>query len=232
MKISYERHAQILLGAFALLFLLLGLSPRYRQDWVLENSILVPGFLVLFWGWRHRLFSPTSHTLIFVFLCLHEIGTHYTYSEVPYDDWFQALTGHRLNDLLGWQRNHYDRLLHFLYGLLCAYPFREILVRVARVRGFWSYFLPLDVMLSTSAFYELIEWSAAMAFGGDLGDAYVGMQGDVWDAQKDMALAGAGGLLAMIVTVILNKRSQKDFASDWSQSLEVTDLGSLKSRAK
>ena len=232
MKISYERHAFLLLGAFAVLFLVLGVSPRYRQDWLLENAILIPGFLVLMWGWRYRLFSPVSHTLIFVFLCLHEIGTHYTYSEVPYDNWAQALTGHRLNDLLGWQRNHYDRLLHFLYGLLCAYPFREILVRVARVRGFWSYFLPLDVMLSTSAFYELIEWSAAMAFGGDLGDAYVGTQGDVWDAQKDMALAGAGGVLAMIVTVILNKRSQKDFASDWSQSLEVTDLGSQKSRAK
>jgi len=223
MKISYERHAQILLGAFAVLFLVLGVSPRYRQDWILENAILIPGFLVLIWGWRHRMFSAVSHTLIFVFLCLHEIGTHYTYSEVPYDDWFQALTGHRLNDLLGWQRNHYDRLLHFLYGLLCAYPFREILVRVARVRGFWSYCLPLDVMLSTSALYELIEWSAASVFGGDLGDAYVGTQGDSWDARKDMALAGAGALITMLIALLLNMRNQKNFASEWSQSLRVDE---------
>ena len=223
MKISYERHAQILLGAFAVLFLVLGVSPRYRQDWVLENAILIPGFMVLIWGWRHRIFSPVSHTLVFVFLCLHEIGTHYTYSEVPYDEWFLALTGHRLNDLLGWQRNHYDRVLHFLYGLLCAYPFRELLVRVARVRGFWSYFLPLDVMLSTSALYELIEWSAASVFGGDLGDAYVGTQGDSWDAQKDMALAGAGALVAMLIALFLNRRAEKNFASEWSQSLRIDE---------
>ncbi len=223
MKISYERHAQILVSAFTVLFLVLGVSPRYRQDWLLENAILIPVFLVLTWGWRHRLFSSVSHALIFVFLCLHEIGTHYTYSEFPYDDWFQTLTGHRLNDLLGWQRNHFDRLLHFLYGLLCACPFREILVRGAPVRGFWSYLLPLEVLLSTSAFYEPIEWIAAVVFGGELGDAYVAAQGDPWDAQKDMALAGAGGLLAIVINLMINKRSQRNFAHEWSNSLSVEE---------
>src|SRR3546814_10221489 len=120
------------------------------------------------------------------------VGAHYTYSNVPYDDWWRALTGHSLNEALGWKRNQFDRLVHFSYGLLFAYPIREIFLRVVEVRGFWGYLLPLDVALSTSALYELIEWGAAAPFGGELGAAYLGMQGDIWDAQKDMALAATG----------------------------------------
>ena len=116
---------------------------------------------------------------------------------------------------------HLKILLHFLYGLLVAYPFREIFMRVARVRGFWAYFLPLDIMLSTSGLFELIEWAAAAVFGGELGDAYVGTQGDIWDAQKDMALATLGALIAMIITALVNGRYQRDFAREWSESLEV-----------
>ncbi len=223
MKLTYEVHTRLLLGVFIVIWAALAWAPRYRQDWMLENVMLVPSFAVLVWGWRHRLFSRLSHSLIFVFLSLHEIGAHYTYTEVPYNEWFQSLTGHRLNDLLGWQRNNYDRLLHFLYGLLCAYPFREIFLRVARVRGFWSYFLPLDVMLSSSGFFELVEWAAAVVFGGDLAEAYVGMQGDVWDAQKDMALASCGALIAVIVTAVVNRRFQRDFAREWSESLQVRE---------
>ena len=100
---------------------------------------------------------------------------------------------------MGWERNQYDRLVHFSYGLLLAVPIREFLVRMIDLRGFWSYFLPLDVALSTSALYELIEWGTAEFFGGDLGMNYLGTQGDVWDAQKDMALAALGALVAMLV---------------------------------
>lgn len=221
MKLSYEKYGYTLLGVFIIYWLALAISPSFRQDWVLENVLLVPVFSLLIWGWRRRLFSRTSLTLIFIFLCLHEIGAHYTYSEVPYDAWWKALTGQTFNDLMGWQRNHFDRLLHFLYGLLIAYPSREIFLRVARVRGFWAYFLPLDIMLSTSALFELIEWAAAVVFGGELGAAYVGIQGDIWDAQKDMALAGLGALIAMLVTAVINKRYQRDFAREWSRSLEV-----------
>lgn len=221
MKISYQNHTRLLLAVFVVYWVVLAIKPVDRHDWMLENALLLPVSLLLFWGWRHRLFSRLSHTLIFVFMCLHEIGAHYTYSLVPYDEWWKALTGGTFNDLMGWQRNHFDRLLHFLYGLLVAYPFREVFVRVARVRGFWSYFLPFDIMLSTSALFEMIEWAAAVVFGGDLGEAYLGTQGDVWDAQKDMALAALGALLAMIVTAIINGRYQRDFAREWSESLEV-----------
>jgi putative membrane protein len=107
---------------------------------------------------------------------------------------------------MGWHRNYYDRLVHFCYGLLLAYPVREVFVRVTGMGGFLSYFLPLDLTMSTSMLYELIEWGAAVMFGGDLGAAFLGTQGDVWDAQQDMALASLGALIAVTIAAILHSR--------------------------
>ena len=108
-----------------------------------------------------------------------------------------------------------------VYGLLLAYPIREVFIRIANVKGFWSYFLPLDLTMSTSMIYELVEWGAAEAFGGELGQAYLGTQGDVWDAHKDMALASLGALIAMLVVAAINLRLQRDFAQEWNESLRV-----------
>jgi putative membrane protein len=154
-------------------------------------------------------------------MCLHQVGAHYSYAEVPYDVWFKALTGVTFNELVGWERNNFDRVIHFLYGLLLAYPIREVFLRVAEVRGFWGYFLPLDLTMSTSMLFELIEWAAAVVFGGDLGQAYLGAQGDEWDAHKDMALASLGALIAMLVTYAINRRYQRDFNREWADSLRV-----------
>ena len=112
-------------------------------------------------------------------------------------------------------------MVHFLYGFLIAYPIREVFVRVAQVRGFWGYFLPLDLTMSTSMIFELFEWVAAEFFGGDLGIAYLGSQGDVWDAHKDMLLASVGALLAMLITAWINSRAKRDFAADFAESLRV-----------
>lgn len=112
-------------------------------------------------------------------------------------------------------------MVHFLYGFLLAYPIREIFLRVANVRGFWGYFLLLDLTMSSSALYELIEWGAALVLGGDLGAAYLGTQGDIWDAHKDMALASFGALLAMLITAFVNYRHQRDFTREWVESLRV-----------
>jgi len=172
-------------------------------------------------SWRWFPFSRVSYTLIFLFLCLHEVGSHYTYAEVPYEEWTQALFGRSLNEVMGWERNHFDRLVHFSYGLLLAYPIREVFLRVANVRGFWGYFLPLDVAMSTSMAYELVEWGAAALLGGELGMAYLGTQGDIWDAHKDMALASLGALIAMGMTVTINLTLQRDFAREWAESLRV-----------
>jgi putative membrane protein len=206
---------------FVLEGVLLAITPRDRADWALENALVLVILVVLVASYRHLPLSRVSYTLIFVFLCLHEVGAHYTYALVPYDAAFDRLFGVTLSDLTGWQRNHFDRLVHFLYGLLLAYPIREVFLRVADVRGFWGYFLPLDLTMSSSMMFELFEWGAAEAFGGDLGIAYLGTQGDVWDAHKDMALASLGALLAMILTALINSRTQRDFAREWRDSLHV-----------
>ena len=226
--ISHRSYLALLGALFGLLWIALALEPRHRDDWALENLLVALFVVAIAASHRRFLLSRISYTLIFVFLCVHEVGAHYTYSEVPYDAWFRALSGRSLNDSMGWERNHFDRLAHFLYGLLMAYPLREFFLRVADVRGFWGYFLPLDFTVSTSALYELFEWGAAEVFGGELGAAYLGTQGDAWDAHRDMALASAGALLAMLATAALNAYLQHDFARELQESLRIkarTPLG-------
>jgi len=219
--LSHDRYRAILASVFLVIWAVLAISPVDRQGWILENALLVAAVLVLAVSRRALPLSRISYTLIFLFLCLHCVGAHYTYSEVPYDRWIHALTGFSLDQDLGWKRNHFDRIVHFSYGLLLAYPIREMFLRVAAVRGFWGYFLPLDVTMSTSMFYELIEWGAAEIFGGNLGIAFLGTQGDVWDAQKDMAFATLGAVLAMCITALLNGLLQRNFAHEWVESLRV-----------
>lgn len=149
------------------------------------------------------------------------LGAHYTYALTPYDEWFQVVFGFSLDESMGFGRNHYDRMIHLVYGLLLAYPMRELFIRVADVKGFWGYFLPLVITISSSAIYELLEWGVAEVFGGDLGIAYLGTQGDVWDAHKDMALASLCALFAMIITALINVNLQRDFAREWNDSLKV-----------
>ena len=205
---------------FAVIWTALAISPHDRADWALENALVLAFGAALLLTRRWFVFSRVSYTLIFLYLCLHAIGAHYTYSLVPYDDWWRALTGGSFNALVGWERNNFDRVVHFSYGLLLAYPIREIFLRVVEVRGFWAYFLPMDVTLSTSALYELLEWGAAATVGSELGVAYLGTQGDIWDAQKDMALAAAGAVLAMALTALVNRRARRDLARDWADSLK------------
>lgn len=219
--LSHERYPRVLLALLTLLSVALAIAPYDRADWLLENALLFVGVGVLVATRKALPLSRLSYTLVFVFMCLHAVGAHYTYSLVPYDEWFRALTGRTLSNLTGTERNHYDRLVHCSYGLLLAYPAREVFLRVADVRGFWGYYLPLDVVMATSMLYELIEWGAASAFGGDVGTAYLGTQGDPWDAQKDMALATLGAIIAMVVTAAVNWHFQKDFARSWAESLRV-----------
>lgn len=220
-NMTHIRYVGTLAAALAVLWIALAFGVFDREDWLLENLLLVAAVALLMSTYRSLPLSRISYTLIFVFLCLHTLGAHYTYAEVPYDRWWQSLTGSTFNELVGWKRNNFDRVVHFGYGLLLAYPIREVFLRVAGVRGFWGYFLPLDLTMSTSMLYELIEWRAAEFFGGDLGAAYLGTQGDVWDAHKDMALASLGALVAMCVTAAINSRAKRDFAHEWNESLRV-----------
>ena len=218
---SYRTVFWVLGGILAVEFVALAIDPVSRSTWLMENVLVFALVGVLVATYRRFPFSRISYTLIFLFLALHEIGSHYTYSLVPYDEACQRWLGFSLNEALGFERNHFDRLVHFSYGLLLAYPIREVFLRVADVRGFWGYFLPLDLTMSTSMIYELIEWGAAELFGGELGAAYLGSQGDIWDAHKDMALASIGALIAMGITLSVNRRLGRDVAAEWAESFEV-----------
>lgn len=181
---------------FALAWLASAWKPWFPQDWALENllSLLAAGWLLR----RHRRapLSDRAYTQLLLFSIAHQIGSHYTYAEVPYEAWAQALLGGSLNDPLGLTRNHYDRVVHFLFGLLCYRPLREALGAALPAHSIAGRVFPVTVVATISLVYELIEWAAAMLFGGDLGQAYLGTQGDVWDAQKDSALALSGAALA------------------------------------
>ncbi len=221
MDTAHRRYVLILAALYGALWIAMAIDPPDREAWTLENALVGLFALVLVASYRRFPLSRISYTLIFVYLCVHAIGAHYTYSLVPYDAWSEALIGRSINEFFGWQRNHFDRVVHFLYGLLLAYPLREVFLRIADVRGFWGYFLPLDITMSTSMIYELVEWGAAEFFGGDLGAAYLGTQGDIWDAHKDMALASLGAIIAMTITALINLWLQRDFAREWSESLRV-----------
>ena len=197
---------------YAIWWTALAIHPLDRSDWWMENALVFLGVGLLVWTYKPFPLSRISYTCIFVFMVLHTLGAHYTYAKVPYQEWIPALAG---------GRNMYDRLVHFCYGLLLAYPIREMFLRIGNVRGFWGYFLPLDLTLSTSMLYELIEWGAAVTVGKDLGQAYLGTQGDIWDAHKDMAMASLGALISMCITALINWRLQRDFANEWAESIRV-----------
>lgn len=191
----------------------LAISPIHRQDWALENVLVLAYALVLVLTRKRVPLSCSANTLVFVFLLLHAIGAHYTYSEVPYAQWLRSAFNVDINTVMSWQRNHFDRAIHLAYGLLLALPVREWCLRVTTARDRLSYVLPLLVLCAFSVFYEMLEWSAALVFGADLGLIYVGAQGDIWDAQQDMALANGGAILVISLRYVRDRFCKKKTTS-------------------
>lgn len=188
----------LLLAIFFLAWAWAAWKPVYPHDWLLENVLVFLAVPIVFLTGRYFRFSDASYTLMTIFMVLHVVGSHYTYAEVP--------LGFTLQQWFGGERNMYDRIVHFSFGFLLAYPLREAFLRIVNVKGFWGYYLPLDVTLAFSALYEIIEWGAASIVSPEAGTAYLGTQGDVWDAQKDMACAGMGALIAMLIIAVINWR--------------------------
>lgn len=181
---------------FVLIWGILAIDPIDRHDWALEN-ILVGG-LVIFLVATYRWFplSDLSYIFIVVFLTLHAVGAHYTYAKVPLGFWIQD----------GWEltRNPFDRIAHFSFGLILAYPLRELFLRRVNVRGFWAYYLPISGILALSGLFEIGESWIVRLVNPELGEAYLGTQGDEWDAQKDMTVALVGALLTMTATFLVS----------------------------
>ena len=161
------------------------------NNWLLENTLTFLFVLFLLFSYRRYKFSDLSYLLVCVYLCLHVYGSKYTYAENPFGYW--------LKEVFATERNHYDRIVHFSFGFLLAYPMRELFLKWIGYPKLVSWILPIEITLSISAFYELIEWALADVFFKAQGDAYLGTQGDIWDAQKDIFLAFIGAILATTI---------------------------------
>jgi putative membrane protein len=186
------------LGFFLLLWAVLAWKPLYRDTWFHENLLVFACVPLLVLAHRRSPFRRRSVLLLTLFFSLHVVGSHYSYSRVPIGDWAK--------EAFGWSRNHYDRLLHFLFGLLLAVPMRELLGKAGAVSPRGSFLLAWTSIVALSDVYELMEWGMARIVDPDAGIAFLGTQGDVWDAQKDMALAHSGALLALGLEYLFARR--------------------------
>jgi putative membrane protein len=188
-----------LLLIYAVLCAVLAISPYDRLTWFVENLTVwvIIGMLVVLW-WRGVRFSNTAYALMSVLIFLHTIGGHYTFERVPFD-W--------VTDLFGFERNHYDRIAHFSVGFY-AYPVAEWLWEKRLVANrFLLFTYPVFVIATIAMSYELVEWIYAASSDPAAGAAYLGSQGDIWDAQKDMLADSLGALFA--ASIFMLNRSQK-----------------------
>lgn len=187
-ELSLGRNPWLLGSAivFSLVWLSTFIWTNDIYNWLIENTLTFLALLFLAITYRSHRLSNLSYVLIFLFLCLHVYGSQYTYAENPFGYWLMKQFDHT--------RNHYDRLVHFSFGLLLAYPMREVCVHWLGYPRSTAWLLPILTTLAASALYELLEWAVAEVLFPAQGPAYLGTQGDVWDAQKDtlMAFLGAG----------------------------------------
>lgn len=172
--------------------------PTMVFDWFLENIIVSVFVIALTLSYRAVPLSRASYVLIFFYLCFHEWGAHYKYDGVPLGEWIKVW--------LHTNRNHYDRVLHFLFGLLLGYPMMEAYIHLAGVRNAWRYWFPMEASIAFGAIYEIIEAIVASVVSPEHGEAFVGMQGDMWDAQEDMGLGLVGAAVAMAITYMMDRR--------------------------
>ncbi len=196
-----QKYPYYCLFIYLVIWILLAIKPLNRFDWLLENLlpfIFVPILVLTFKKFR---LSDLSYTLITIFMILHAVGAHYTYSEVPFIK--------SLFNILHFQMDHYDRLVHFAFGLLMVFPLMELFVKKANIKGVWSYILPIAAIMSGSAAYEIIEWAVAIFVQPDNAIAWLGIQGDVFDAEKDMLMAAIGAITAMLIASLNNLKYNK-----------------------
>jgi putative membrane protein len=187
--------ANRLLQLYAIVFLICWvvtfINTTNLANWITENVLTIAFLLLLIVTHKKFRFSDFSYTLIFIYLLLHIYGAEYTYAENPFGYW--------LKDALHLQRNHYDRIVHFSFGFMLAYPMRDYFKNWFVWPVWVCWVLPCEITLSFSGMYEIIEWAVADIFFPAEGVAYLGTQGDNWDAQKDMLLAFGGAVLSMFL---------------------------------
>jgi putative membrane protein len=188
---THFRRPLIWLGLVALLCLATGYQPPAgRLNWALEVGPGLLGIAVLLATARR---APLSHWVYggcFLHFCVLVYGGYYTYAATPLGNWAK--------EAFDLSRNHYDRIGHIALGVFPAFVIREVLLRQTPLqRGGWLYFIVISIVLAVAAFWELLEWWTCLIVSNDVGQAYLGTQGDVWDAQWDMLLALLGAMIAL-----------------------------------
>ena len=189
MSVIHDRLPRWLALFFAVFFVALAIDPVSRSVWLAEVIPIVAVFLLLVFTYQRFRFSNTAYVLMAVWLFGHTIGGHYTFSNVPFG-W--------MSDLMGSERNHFDRFAHFSVGFY-AYAFAELLIRRNWAVRSVAMLFALFAIMAIAAAYEIIEWAYAVLEGGESGIEFLGSQGDIWDAQKDMLADTAGALFALVL---------------------------------
>jgi len=173
-----------------------------------HSATILTALFLIFVMIRNNL-SNLSFLFIVLFILLHVIGAKWTYLDVPYDQWWKWLTGNTLSSFFGWERNQYDRLVHFGFGLLIWFPAYEILHHWFGYKNTHARYVAWEFIAMTSVVYELFEWLLTLIAPASQASNYNGQQGDMWDAQKDMALAVLGAAIAWIVFLIIIRIRRK-----------------------
>lgn len=189
---SRNRLLQALAIVWGAIWVAGAIAPLSRFDWLLENLLVAAAVATIAIFRDRRPLSDLSWLLIALFLALHTVGAHYTYSEAPPGNW--------LRDALGLARNHYDRVVHFGFGLLLAYPLREALARYTGIGRWPGALMTFTVIATASSLYEIMEWLVAAVVSPAAALAWLGTQGDAFDAQKDAGLAMVGAAVALLLT--------------------------------
>lgn len=181
-----------LLAGYLVFWGAMGLAPLDPQNWVLSSILPLTFVGALAFGRRSMPLSAASYALIGGFLALHTVGAHYTYAQVPVGQWLQGM--------LGLERNHFDRVTHFAFGLLLTYPLFEVFRRLTSLRRPLLLYLTFTTQLALAGAWEIVEAAVAQLARPDLGAAFLGAQGDPWDAQHDMLAATCGAVVALLLT--------------------------------
>lgn len=177
------------------IFALSWIAPRWPIEQALHSSLTVVGLVWLFLHDRRWPMRTSHFVLVCVFIALHCIGARWLYSNVPYDQWAQALTGHSPSELFGWRRNHFDRLIHLLYGICFTPAVWHWLRQRWPLTSSQAFAIAVMLIMCSSLLYEWLEWAIALLLSPKAAESYNGQQGDIWDAHADMLLATLGALV-------------------------------------